>query len=330
MTATAPKKVQSQISLPMSKAVEIAWKNIRMRLSRSMLVTSGIVLAIAFLLAIQIGDAVADGMRYWIAAAPSSKEFEDLRAERARLTDELRAERPKIRDAVVAAKEVPAGTTPFSVKSLAGKDIDELRAELGSNLPDAKKLVGLLTADESFRGTFKSWLEKERLLHEVTTRATEPDQLQSLLDAQGVKTEAEDVKAGKLQQRWLLGLALLVAFVGILNAMLMSVTERFREIGTMKCLGALDSFIVKLFLIESLFQGIVGTVIGVALGLIVSLFMAWATYGHFAFLNMPWADVALAVLYSSIVGVFLTVTGAIFPAYQAARMHPIEAMRVEA
>ena len=37
-----------------------------------------------------------------------------------------------------------------------------------------------------------------------------------------------------------LGLALLVAFVGILNAMLMSVTERFREIGTMKCLGALD------------------------------------------------------------------------------------------
>ena len=48
---------------------------------------------------------------------------------------------------------------------------------------------------------------------------------------------------------------MLVAFVGVLNAMLMSVTERFREIGTMKCLGALNSFIVKLFLIESLFQG---------------------------------------------------------------------------
>lgn len=331
MTASPPvKKVQSQISLPLSKAVEIAWKNIRMRLSRSMLVTSGIVLAIAFLLAIQIGDAVAEGMRGWITVAPTSKQFEDLRAERAKLTDELRAQRPKIRDAVSAAKEVPAGTTPFDVRSIAGKDVDELRTELGSNMPDTKKLTGLLTSDESFRGTFKAWLDKERALRDITQRATEPDQLQALLDAQGVKTNPDDVKASKLQQRWLLGLALLVAFVGILNAMLMSVTERFREIGTMKCLGALDSFIVKLFLIESLFQGIVGTVIGVTLGLAVSLFMAWATYGHFAFLNMPWGDVGMAVLYSAVVGVFLTVAGAIFPAYQAARMHPIEAMRVEA
>ena len=51
--------------------------------------------------------------------------------------------------------------------------------------------------------------------------------------------------------------------------MLMSVTERFREIGTMKCLGALDGFIVKLFLIESLFQGMAGTVMGVLLGLVL-------------------------------------------------------------
>src|SRR5262249_9292677 len=50
------------------------------------------------------------------------------------------------------------------------------------------------------------------------------------------------------RQIWLVVMSLVVCTVGISNSMLMSVTERFKEIGTMKCLGALDSFIVKLFL----------------------------------------------------------------------------------
>jgi ABC-type lipoprotein release transport system permease subunit len=73
--------------------------------------------------------------------------------------------------------------------------------------------------------------------------------------------------------------------------MLMSVTERFREIGTMKCLGALDGFIVKLFLLESLFQGAVGTTLGVLLGLLVSFAMALLSYGTAATLNVPWNEI---------------------------------------
>src|SRR5206468_11042307 len=65
-----------QVSLPLSKAVEIAWQNIRLRLSRSLLVTSGIVLALAFLMAILTSDAVVRSMRAWsqrtIAGGPSS------------------------------------------------------------------------------------------------------------------------------------------------------------------------------------------------------------------------------------------------------------------
>ena len=57
------------------------------------------------------------------------------------------------------------------------------------------------------------------------------------------------------KQVWLVCMSLLVAIVGIMNAMLMSVTERFKEIGTMKCLGALDSLIVRLFMIEAVFHG---------------------------------------------------------------------------
>ena len=128
----------------------------------------------------------------------------------------------------------------------------------------------------------------------------------------------------------MIGLALLVAFVGILNAMLMSVTERFREIGTMKCLGALDGFIVKLFLLESLFQGAAGTAAGVVVGLSVSFGMAGLTYGTDAFLAVPWGTIGTGVAVTLVVGVVLSVGGAILPALQAARMEPIAAMRVEA
>src|SRR6184192_3561784 len=66
MTAPrTPSSVQRQIVLPLSKAVEIAYKSIRLRLSRSLLVTSGIVLALAFLMSILTSDAMIASMRTW-------------------------------------------------------------------------------------------------------------------------------------------------------------------------------------------------------------------------------------------------------------------------
>src|SRR5207245_11646074 len=100
------------------------------------------------------------------------------------------------------------------------------------------------------------------------------EQLLARMRAHGVPTTATEISNDRIQTRWLIGLALLVAFVGILNAMLMSVTERFREIGTMKCLGALDGFIIKLFLLESLFHGVIGTIVGIVLGIGLSLLSA--------------------------------------------------------
>src|SRR3954453_11809407 len=87
MTAVAPSQsstpaVPRQITLPMSKAVEIAYKSIRLRLSRSLLVTSGIVLALAFLISIQASDAAVSGMRGWIASVQTSPHFEALRQRR--------------------------------------------------------------------------------------------------------------------------------------------------------------------------------------------------------------------------------------------------------
>ena len=97
----------------------------------------------------------------------------------------------------------------------------------------------------------------------------------------------------------------------------------------MKCLGALDSFIVKLFLIESFFQGGAGTILGVLLGLALSIAGVTSQYGSYAWKMYPYASIAVAGSVCLAVGIVLTVAGAVYPAWRAARMHPIEAMRVE-
>jgi putative ABC transport system permease protein len=235
MTASPPTSptIGRQIKLPLSKAAEIAWQSIRLRLARSLLVTSGIVLALAFLMSILTTEAITGAMRQWVLTGPA----------------------------------------------------DQMLSR---------------------------------------------QQLAALMQSKGVASTPQEVAEARTQSRWVVGLALLVAFVGILNAMLMSVTERFREIGTMKCLGALDSFIVKLFLLESLFQGVVGTVVGVVLGLGLSLLSIASSYGQFAWKDVPAGQLTLRGLMCLGVGVVLSVAGAVYPAWQAARMQPIEAMRVEA
>ena len=129
------------------------------------------------------------------------------------------------------------------------------------------------------------------------------------------------------KQLWLIGLSLLVCVVGITNAMLMSVTERFREIGTMKCLGALDSFIVKLFLLESTFQGLAGTAVGVVIGLLMTLVLALLDYGGYVMDYFPTGAIVTSGGLAMVAGTLLSLAGAMLPAYRAAKMEPVEAMR---
>jgi hypothetical protein len=128
---------------------------------------------------------------------------------------------------------------------------------------------------------------------------------------------------------WLLALSLLVCLVGISNAMLMSVMERFREIGTMKCLGAPDTFILKLFFLESLFLGAAGTAAGVLVGMGLSILMLLKTYGTAAWAHLPWSSAGLIAAASLLIGVVVTAAAALYPAWRAARMEPIAAMRVD-
>ena len=131
------------------------------------------------------------------------------------------------------------------------------------------------------------------------------------------------------KQRWVVFLSLLVCVVGIVNAQLMSVTERFREIGTMKCLGALDRFILRLFLLEAGMQGLVGAGLGALLGALFSLTSGVVQYGIPAILSVSWEDLMGSMGMATGVGCLLSLAGVLYPAMMAARMQPVEAMRVE-
>jgi ABC-type lipoprotein release transport system permease subunit len=123
---------------------------------------------------------------------------------------------------------------------------------------------------------------------------------------------------------WLVIMSLLVTVVGITNAMLMSVTERYKEIGTIKCLGALDNFIVKLFLIESALLGFFGSLIGALLGALIMLLTATAVWG-----DLNWLKLLVYLAVCVVIGTALSVLAAIAPALRAAKMQAIDAMRTE-
>ncbi len=217
-------ELKTQITLPLSKAIEISFNSVKIRFGRSLITVSGIVLAIAFLMSIWAGNAIVEGL--------------------------ISAGDPKI-DLVLQQK---------------GVEID----------PDS----------------------------------TAAKQKQS-------------------KDTWLVVLSLLVCLVGIANAMLMSVTERFREIGTMKCMGALDGFIIKLFILESTFMGIAGTIIGVVVGFVLTALLNMSSFGAVIFDHLPVDRVFLYGILAVAIGSILSLIGGILPAYRAAKMEPVDAMSLE-
>lgn len=160
--------------------------------------------------------------------------------------------------------------------------------------------------------------------------ATGDPALRQALIRSGYDLGPEDATADSSpKQRWIVVLSLLVCVVGIVNAQLMAVTERFREIGTMKCLGALDRFILRLFLLEACMQGLAGAAIGALAGALFALAGNAVSYGLQALSSSSAAEVAASLGLALAVGCLLSVVGVLYPAFVAARMQPVEAMRVE-
>lgn len=159
---------------------------------------------------------------------------------------------------------------------------------------------------------------------------TQDSALREKLIQSGYDLEPGDNEAGSTpKQRWIIILSLLVCVVGIVNAQLMAVTERFREIGTMKCLGALNRFILRLFLLEAGMQGLAGAGVGALSGALFALINSLLHFGKAAVTSLLWADVGISILMAISVGCLLSLLGVLYPAFVAARMQPVEAMRIE-
>ena len=135
--------------------------------------------------------------------------------------------------------------------------------------------------------------------------------------------------AAKNRQTWLVIMSLLVCTVGITNSMLMSVTERFKEIGTMKCLGALDIFVVELFLLESGILGIVASFAGWFVGFMSIWLLALAGHGWAVAGGIRVMQILATLGIGVGVGMLLTVIATIPPAIRAAKMPPAMALRTE-
>lgn len=222
-TTANPERVERLVVLPFPKALEIAFKSIRVRFFRSLITTMSLVLAVSFLSFVSVSTDVANGL-------------------------------------------------------LATGDADLRQALVRSG-------YDLLPTD---------------------TRADSSP-----------------------KQRWIVILSMLVCVVGIVNAQLMAVTERFREIGTMKCLGALDRFILSLFLMEASMQGIAGASLGALGGGLFALAGSLLRFGTVAIARLPWSEVAFSLLTATVTGCLLSLVGVLYPAIVAAKMQPVEAMRAE-
>ncbi len=118
------------------------------------------------------------------------------------------------------------------------------------------------------------------------------------------------------------GVSLIVGGIGIMNIMLVSVTERTREIGIRMAIGAEEGDVQKQFLIEavvlSLLGGVVGVISGVGMSLLITQTLHWPV-------SISGAAIVGAMLFSTLVGIFF----GFYPAKRAAKLDPIEALRFE-
>jgi putative ABC transport system permease protein len=128
-------------------------------------------------------------------------------------------------------------------------------------------------------------------------------------------------------------LALAVAFIGIVNTLVMAILERRREIGIMKAIGASDGDVKKLFFAEAGAMGILGGVIGVALGWAIgqvinlgtNIYLKSQSFPPEHFWSVPWWLVGFALVFSFLV----SLAAGLYPAGRAARLDPVQALRYE-
>lgn len=216
----------------------------------------------------------------------------------------------------------------------------------GPNSADRLVIVPLETAYSKLLGS-QSINDGQRLLTDINVAAEDPE------DVDGVMVQAERIMRRQhglklrdeldftlFSQEQILeafntilgtfttflaaiaGISLVVGGIGIMNIMLVSVTERTREIGLRKALGAKRRTILMQFLIETVVLSMIGGILGIALGYLIAI-IATATGAIDAIVSLD--AILMAFGFSAAVGII----SGLYPAYRASRLRPIEALRYD-
>ncbi len=128
-------------------------------------------------------------------------------------------------------------------------------------------------------------------------------------------------------------LALVVASLGVINTLVMSILERRREIGILKALGAADRDVSRLFFVEAGAMGLLGGILGVVMGFMISRAINLATNVYLARRDLPALSVT-AVPWWMVLGaigfsIVVSLAAGMYPASRAARLDPVQALRYE-
>lgn len=148
------------------------------------------------------------------------------------------------------------------------------------------------------------------------TVTNQADQISTIDDALGSMT---------LLMAGIAGISLIVGGIGIMNIMLVTVTERTREIGIRKAIGAKTGTILVQFLIESAVVSCLGGIAGIVLGIVGSHFLCTAMGMPTVPISQQTTVILGSFLFSAVIGIFF----GLYPARKAARLNPIEALRFE-
>lgn len=309
--------INEQVKLPWHVAFEVVWQGIRIRLGRSLVTLSGVALGTAFLMSLLTASALRHAV----------KDEAAMREEVSRMQNFLRGEAGRLegRTIGVAALGPASEIERRLLQSLAeGSRVEDFSP---NSRPDVILVTGEAAgASVQFPSNILVALSREeQSLHLQPRRSVQLDRKKR---PEELDREAAEARTARVRSIWIVAIALMVTVIGICNALLMSVTERFREIGTMKCLGALSSFIRRIFFIESGLLGFAGSLAGALGGILFSTFLYAMTFGFGLVLgSLPWASLAGSFLLCWLAGVILSILAAIYPAHHAASMVPAAALR---
>jgi hypothetical protein len=328
--------------LPLATAFDVVWRGFRVRLGRSLVTLTGITLGIAFLMSTLTAQTIRRGVSREIEAraetarmlsvlaaeaGPAARAVLDVVATGALDDAETRLVRALLKapvEAVRWAGPVPEEMVADARGRLRPADPHELGRQsaavliLGAGALPAALGEGALVAVTRARPEAAEPIPRSRVIR--LQRETLPDER---------REHARAARHARFRAVWMIAISLLVTAIGIGNAMLMSVTERFREIGALKCLGALSSFVRRIFFIEAALLGLAGSLLGVIGGALLTAGLYAMIYGPAEVVAALTAGAALPLhaLLAVASGMLLAVVAAVYPAGVAARMAPAAALR---